>query len=67
MQTMIDTRVPICRVPGCSGALERGFINEPGKYQGTYYFCTACHMRYLIKGEGQAENELLCEYEKGEN
>lgn len=67
MQTMIDTRVPICRVPGCSGALEKGFMRIPGGYQGTYYFCTACHMRYLIKGEGQAENELLCEYEKGEN
>lgn len=64
MQTMIDTRVPICRVPGCSGALDKGFINHPGEYQGTYFFCVNCGMRYKIIGEGQAENELLCEYER---
>lgn len=67
MQTMIDTRVPICKVPGCSGALDKGFMNNPGGYQGTYYFCTNCGMRYLIAGLGQSENELLCDYSKGGN
>lgn len=64
MQTMIDTRVPICRIPGCSGTLDRGFMNTE-EYKGTYYFCVNCGMRYLIKGQGQSENELLCEYEVG--
>ena len=65
MQTMIDTRVPTCRIPGCSGALDKGFLNTP-EYQGTYFFCTNCHMQYRIVGQGQSENELLCEYHKEE-
>ena len=67
MLTMIDTQVPICRVPGCSGALVRGFTITHGGYQGTYYFCVNCHTRYLIKDEGQSEHELLCEYEIPDN
>lgn len=62
-RTMIDTRVPVCRIKGCSGALDKGFLNLPEEYQGTYYFCTHCHTQYRIIAEGQAENELLCEYE----
>ena len=62
MQTMVDTRVPTCPIKGCSGALEKGFLNLPGEYQGTYFFCTNCHTQFRIIGQGQSENELLCEY-----
>lgn len=62
MQTMINTAVPTCRVPKCGGALDKGFMIYPGGYQGTFYFCTNCKTQYLIVGQGQAENELLCEY-----
>ena len=64
MKIMIDTRVPIC--PKCSGTLDKGFLNEPGRYQGTYFFCVDCHRRFLIREQGQAENELYCEYCKEE-
>lgn len=60
MLTMIDTRVSIC--PICKGALDRGFKNEPGHYQGHYFFCVNCHTQFHIEGEGQAENELLVSY-----
>ena len=58
MLVTIDTRVSIC--PRCSGALDRGFLNKPGEYQGTYYFCKDCHRQYRIDRQGQAENELVC-------
>ena len=63
MKIRIDTRVPIC--PRCSGALDKGFRNTDS-YKGTYYFCTDCHINFLITGPGQSETELEFEWVKEE-
>ena len=60
IREMLNVQVPICKV--CQGALGRIMVYRDN-YKGHLYFCRDCGTEYKIVGQGQAENELLMEYE----
>lgn len=62
VREMIDICVPICKI--CTGALGRIMVYRDD-YKGHLYFCKDCGTEYKIIGQGQAENELLMEYDNG--
>ena len=63
VREMLNVQVPICKV--CQGALGRIMVYRDD-YKGHLYFCKDCGTEYKIVGQGQAENELLMEYERNE-
>ena len=61
IREMLNVQVPICKV--CAGGLGRIMVYRDD-YKGHLYFCQDCGTEYKIVGQGQAENELLMEYER---
>lgn len=61
MREMFDTRVKICKV--CQAHVDKIMVMRDD-YKGHLFVCHDCGTEYRIVGEGQAENELLVEYER---
>ena len=61
VREMLDTRVPICK--NCQGAINKTMVFWD-TYKGHLFYCQDCGTTYKIVGQGQADNELLVEYER---